>query len=282
MNIKRMMYMFPFSISTWSMRESLGPLRWTVWNEEAKRQEIREEAKPQELELADLPEEARQNGLGYLEVCHFQFPSTDEAYLLKLKDSFEKAGVGFLTLLVDYGDISSPDEVRRDSDIAYLRGWIDVAAKAGAQAVRIVAGEQPAGDAAAIERSCSALRQLAQYGAERGVRVVTENFRPLTSTVSSWGSVLDQAGGTVPTIIDFGNFQAEEKAEGVAYGAAKAHSIHAKPDYHADGSVDTEDLRSMFQILKERGCQVPVSIIADKGETRWDRINAIKSLISAM
>ncbi|UUZ84259.1 sugar phosphate isomerase/epimerase [Paenibacillus sp. P26] len=140
MNIKRMMYMFPFSISTWSMRESLGPLRWTVWNEEAKRQEIREEAKPQELELADLPEEARQNGLGYLEVCHFQFPSTDEAYLLKLKDSFEKAGVGFLTLLVDYGDISSPDEVRRDSDIAYLRGWIDVAAKAGAQAVRIVAG----------------------------------------------------------------------------------------------------------------------------------------------
>lgn len=272
--------MFSFSISTWSMRQSLGPLRWTIWNEETKRQEIREEWKPQELELTDLPMEAKRNGLSYLEVCHFQIPSTDAAYLAELRASFESAGIGFLTLLVDYGDISSPDAIRRESDIAYLRGWIEAAAKAGAAAVRVVAGEQPADDAAAIARSCSALKQLAQYGAERGVRVVTENFRPLTATLSSWSSIMSKVGSIVPTIIDFGNFQASEKANGISYGASMAHSIHAKPNYLSDGSVDAQELGMMLRILKDRGCSVPLSIIADKGDTRWDQINTIKSLIS--
>jgi sugar phosphate isomerase/epimerase len=234
---------------------------------------------PQEIELTALPEEARRHGLQYLEVCHFQIPSVEKEYLEHLKQSFLRAGLGFHTLLVDYGDISSPDEIRREADLSYIRGWVDVAAKAGATAVRVVAGEQRAGEAAAIVRSCEALEQLAAYGAQLGVRIVTENFRQLTSTVSSWTEIVQKLNGTVPTIIDFGNFLVEEKSDGIAYGASFAHSVHAKPIERPDGSIDAEEFRSMLGILSNRGCCVPVSIIADKGVTRWERIDAIRDLI---
>jgi len=267
------------SISSWSLHRCLGPLRWTYWNTETKRQDTHIQEQPQELELLALPQEAARRGLRYLELCHFHFPSTANEYLSELKQAFAAADVVFHTLLVDYGDISSPDEERRASDIDYLTQWVEIAAKSGASAVRIVAGEQPPEDAAAYARCGEALRQLQQAAAPLGVEIVTENFRQLTSTVDSWTQVMQTVGPGFHTIVDFGNLRSEEKLAGIAYGTPLAHSIHAKPAYDDNGNLDTADFARMLAVLRQLNCDVPISIIFDREGDMWAGIERVKQAI---
>lgn len=267
------------SISSWSLHRCLGPLRWTVWDNEARTQRTEEQSQPARHELTELPELARKHGLSYLELCHFHFPSRDESYLQSLRQAFDQSTIGFHTLLVDYGDISSPDPVRRASDIQYLKSWIDTASVAGAAAVRIVAGEQPGSDLEAIARSADALRELRQYAKRLGVEVVTENFRELTASVRSWSQVLDRVGEDIRTIVDFGNLPAHEREEGVRYGVPRAHSIHAKPPYGADGSLLAEPFIAQLRIAEQLKCEAPISIIFDRDGDMWEGIERIKRLI---
>ncbi|MDQ6420571.1 TIM barrel protein [Paenibacillus sp. LHD-117] len=267
------------SISSWSLHRCLGPLRWTVWDESIKTQAVAADEQPANFTLLELPAIASSKGLVYLELCHFHFPSREETYLSSLKQAFGDAGVTFHTLLVDYGDISSPDPVRRLSDIHYLKGWVDTAAQAGASAVRIVAGEQPAGDEAAIARSIEALRELGDYAASKDVRIVTENFCELTSTVNSWSAVMDGAGDSIGTIVDFGNLAKHEKEEGIRFGAPSAHSFHAKPDYKEDGSINEESLLKLLHIAAQANADAPVSVIFDQEGDMWEGIERIKAVI---
>lgn len=269
------------SISSWSLHRCLGPLRWTVWNDETNTQVINVEDQPLEFELIDLPKLAADRGLTHLELCHFHFPARDELYLTQLRHAFENSGIQFHTLLVDYGDISSPDPIRRKSDITYIKGWIDTAYMVGAAAIRVVAGEQPADDTAAISRSIEALQELKNYANDKNVTVVTENFHSLTSTVSSWSSIVTEEPDSVRTIVDFGNLSANEKEIGVRYGAPLAHSIHAKPEYSADGEIKEEAFCHLLSILEELQCTAPISIIYDREGNMWDGIERIQKIIQS-
>jgi len=269
------------SISSWSLHRCLGPLRWTVWNEETRTQEIKIEEQPSQFELLDLPRIAAERGLTHLELCHFHFPARDEAYLVQLRRAFEQSEVKFHTLLVDYGDISSPDATRRQSDIHYLKEWIDTAHISGASAIRIVAGEQPAGDEAAISRSIEAIKELQAYANDKQVLIVTENFRELTSTLTSWSSFISAAPAPFHTIVDFGNLAKHEREEGIRYGATFAHSFHAKPEYTVDGEIDKEAFFRLLDILKELQCHQPISIIFDRKGNMWDGIERVKEMIQS-
>ncbi|WP_438349719.1 sugar phosphate isomerase/epimerase family protein [Paenibacillus sp. FA6] len=267
------------SISSWSLHRCLGPLRWTFWNEETSTQAMTVEDQPCEFELIELPKIAADRGLTDLELCHIHFPSRDTSYLTQLRHTFEDTGVRFHTLLVDYGDISSPNPIRRESDIKYLKGWIETAQITGASAVRIVAGEQPAGDKASIARSIEALKELRDYAEGKNVAIVTENFRSLTSTVNSWSSIVTGDPNSFQTIVDFGNLAAHEKEEGIRYGAPLAHSIHAKPEYSAEGEVNEEAFCRLLAILAETPSTAPISIIYDREGNMWAGIERIQNII---
>ncbi|HIW32132.1 MAG TPA: sugar phosphate isomerase/epimerase [Candidatus Paenibacillus intestinavium] len=267
------------SISSWSLHRCLGPLRLTIWNEVTNSQDTIVEDQPFEFQLVELPKIAVERGLTALEICHFHFPARHQNYLTQLKHAFEEAQIIFHTLLVDYGDIASPDPIRQSSDIEYLKGWIDTAQIVGASSVRIVAGEQPAGDKKAIARSIEALQQLREYAVGKNVEVVTENFRALTSTVSSWSSIIAGEQYSFPTIVDFGNFSSLEKKNGIRYGAPLAHSIHAKPEYTLEGEINKESFYSLLTILAEMNCTAPISIIYDREGNMWDGIERILHVI---
>jgi len=270
------------SISSWSVHRLLGLSQWTVWDETASGQTVHAEDGETSVALLDLPREAAQRGFRYLELCHFHLPTVEEPYISQLREAIESAGITLHTLLIDYGDLSSPDPVRRSSDEAFIQHWIDVAARLGASAVRVVAGEQQAGDAEAIARSAASLQRLHRYGQENGgVEVVTENFRELTATLSSWQTVMEAAGSRVRTIVDFGNMMPEEKEAAIAYGAPIAYTIHAKPEYRVDGSIDEEELRRSMSIAEAHGCEAPVSVIFDHEGDVWEGIERIaKAIVS--
>lgn len=274
------MYQEKLSLSSWSVHRLLGLSHWTVWDESAARPATHVEEGDAAIALLDLPQAVAEKGFRYLELCHFHLPTKDEPYLAQLRKAIVDAGVSLHTLLIDYGDLSSPDPIRRSADEQFIMMWIDIAEKLGASAVRVVAGEQQTGDAVAIARSAASLQRLHRYGVERGVQVVTENFRELTATLANWQAVMEAAGGRIRTIVDFGNMQPNEKEAAIAYGAPIAHSIHAKPVYLADGSFDEEELRRNVAIASAKGSsEAPISVIFDQDGDVWEGIAKIADVI---
>src|SRR5690606_2791777 len=194
------------SISTWSLHRLLGPLRWTDWDGSTGAHVTKIEPQPELLSLLELPQEAARRGYHAVEVCHFHFPSTDHQYAASLRDRFAAAGISFDTLLLDYGDLTSDDPKRVEADMAYMRDWILLASAAGAKQIRIIAGDASPDDEEALRRSAERLNELSRFAAPHQVRVVSENFRALTSNGASCAKLLDQTSEAVGFITDYGNF----------------------------------------------------------------------------
>lgn len=267
------------SLSTWSLHRLLGPLRWTTWEEASGTHGLAEQFQPQELTLLELPGEAASRGYRAIEVCHFHFPSTGEAYLTRLKDAFDAAGLSFDTLLLDYGDLSSANERRRRADIGFVRDWIAIASRCGAKRIRVIGGEAPPEDREALARSIDALTELAAYADSVGVRVVTENFKPLLSTGNNCMSLLEQTGGRVGMITDFGNYHGPAKYADIALTAARSASVHAKPQYDGDGMPDGDEFKRCLNSARAAGFDGAYVLIYDGPGDMWQGLERVRRLV---
>lgn len=267
------------SFSTWSLHRILGPLRWTAWNAETSTHDTHEQDQPQIHSLLELPAEAARRGYQAIEVCHFHFPHTDTAYLAKIRQAFADAGISFDTLLLDYGDITATDESRQAADLSLIREWIEIASRCGAKQIRIIAGEAAPDDAAAIRRSSAALAELAVFSASLGVRVITENFKPLTSTGSSCLQLLKQAGPAVGMITDFGNFEGSSKYEELAMILPYSVSVHAKAAYDELGLPDETEFVRCLDTVSLADYNGAFVLIYDGPGDMWEGLERVKSIV---
>lgn len=231
------------------------------------------------LALTDLPARAREAGIATLEICHFHLPSTEPAYLAELRAALTAADVELFSILIDTGDIASADAERREADIALIANWMDVAASLGARAVRVVAGEAPPDDEAAIARAVEALARLAQRGRALGLRVITENFRALASTAASCNRLLDSLDGAVGLCADVGNFPADVRVREFEAVVARAESVHAKAAYDADGAIVADDLRRCLELSVTAGFSGPYTLVYDQGPDEWAGVARVKGVV---
>lgn len=267
------------SISTWSLHRILGPLRWTYWDAEAGTHKTNVQEQPQIITLLDLPAEAAARGYQALELCHFHFPSTDSAYLEQLRASFKTSGVSFDTLLLDYGNLTASDETQRLADLALIREWIEIASLSGAKQIRVIAGEAAPTDEAAIGLSASSLAELAKYAATKGVRVITENFKALTSTAASSLKLLAQSDAQVGFITDFGNYHGPAKLEEIAATTPYSVSVHAKAAYDEAGLPDVEEFRACLESVLAAGYNGAYVLIYDGPGDMWEGLERIKTIV---
>ena len=268
-----------FSLTTWSLHRNLGPLRWTRWNEAEGRHTTEPQEQPELLSLLELPSALADKGFGAANVCHFHIPDDGAEYALALRGAFAAAGVRLFTLLLDYGDISSADETRRAADLAWLKRWIDFAGAAGAERVRVVAGEAAPTDRAALTRSAAGLRELCEYAAPRGVRVVTENFRPLTSTAANCLALLEACGDSLGLIADFGNFGGPTKLEELGRIVPRAEEIHAKAKTDEAGMPDADELRACLELVRAGGFDGPITLVYDGPGDMWEGIERVREIV---
>ena len=264
------------SLTTWSLHRELGPLRWTYWDEQEKTHKTRLEPQPENTTLLELPSILAQQDFQSLEVCHFHFPSIDHPYLMELKQSFENAGIQFHCLLVDYGDISSADEVRRAKDIDFLKKWIEVASIVGAKSIRIIAGEAPPTDKQALKRSKESLKELVAYALPKQVRVVTENFKPLSSTKENCIELLSDV--ELGLTVDFGNFNKDVKYDSIEQLMPYAESVHAKANYDQNGVIDEEEFRHSLEIVAAHQYNGPITLVYDGPGSLWDGVKRVKDV----
>ncbi|MFC0330690.1 sugar phosphate isomerase/epimerase family protein [Paenibacillus sepulcri] len=267
------------SVSTWSLHRLLGPLRWTGWNEETGEHTTNEQTQDEIHTLLELPAEAARRGYQAIEVCHFHFPSTEPAYLEQLKQSFLSAGVSFDTLLLDYGNLTTEDGKRLAADMGLSRKWIDIAALAGAKQIRIIAGEADPDNEKALRQSASALKELAAYGSSKGVRVVSENFKALTSTGGSCRKLLELTEDAIGFITDFGNFKAPYKYEEFELILPASVSVHAKADYDEQGLPDEEEFRLCLDRVSASGFDGAMVLIYDGPGDMWEGLERVKRIV---
>jgi len=268
------------SVSTWSLHRLLGPLRWTAWDEQARTHVTHIQQEPETLSLLELPAEAAKRGYAAVEICHFHFPSLEPDYLASLRQAFQDAGISFDTLLLDYGDITAEDPVRAEADLALIRRWIDAAAAAGAKRIRVIAGQAPHTDDAAIKLAASRLTELAAYASRLGVQVVSENFMALTKTGASCSKLLGLTEDAIGFITDFGNFEAPSKYAEFEMILPSSVSVHAKAEYDSDGLPDEAEFRRCLDTLKTARWNGAIVLIYDGPGDMWAGLERIRRIVS--
>jgi sugar phosphate isomerase/epimerase len=262
------------AVSSWSLHRTLGPTYPSLELSDSPR--LAEYPYGQgSRSLLDLPADVVAHGIHRLEICYFHFPRTDHAYLTVLRERLAEAGVIPQTLLIDAGDISAADDQVREHDLACIRGWIDVASALGAKQARVIAGYSQPDDAAAIQRSIAGLTALAQYGAERSVRVITENWLSLSLRPDTLLTILEGAGDRVGLCADFGNYRGPTKYDELRQILPKAVSIHAKADFSASGALDTNDFRQCLNLARAAGFSGPYVLIFDDAGDEWTHLEQL-------
>lgn len=271
-------FMSHLSLTTWSLHRELGPLRWTYWDDVEKTQKTRIEQQPENTKLVGLPSILEKQGFKSLEVCHFHFQNTENGYLVEMRNAFKKSGITFHCLLLDYGDISSPDDERRKSDIKFIKKWIDIAEKVEAKSIRVIGGEANPSDTAALERSMDSFQQLIEYAEPKGVRVVTENFKSLTSTKENCEKLISSFDKKLGLTVDFGNFEQGVKFDSIQALVPFAGSIHAKAYYDHNGLIDKGEFEKSLQIVANSDYNGPITLVYDGPGNLWDGINEVRMI----
>lgn len=266
------------ALTTWSLHPSLG--KPPILSVEASRQHIPPVQPPPALDLLDLPARMRKAGIGTLEICHFHLPSAQSGYLRELRAAVAAADVELFSVLIDAGDISHPDPQQRAAEIRLIESWIDVAGQLGAKAARVVAGEAPPSDEAALEHSITGLRHLADYAGQRGVRVLTENFRPLASTAANCNRILDALDGAIGLCADIGNFPAAHRLAEFAAVVPRAESIHCKASYDAGGQIVADELQRCLEASVAANFAGPYTLVYDQPGDEWTGIARLKEVVA--
>ena len=248
-----------FSVNTWSLEKLLGPLRMVEWREDRKEHALRVESRPEAVTLIELLAMLGDRGYGAVELSYAQFRETADESLEHIRLAARQAGVEMASLLLDYGDPSSADPVRRRADSLWYSRWIEIAAKAGFRRVRIPAGDGNPNDRAALSRAAEGLSAAAQYAAPLGVKVVTENLGSLLSTSANCLQMLELCKGAVGLTADFGNFKTDKYRQ-LGEVLPAAETVHAKAEAADGGGIDEADFRRCVELCADSGFKGPYSL----------------------
>lgn len=265
------------STSTWSLHRALGPTYHPL--PEDSRKLIRHGEESGTITLLELPNVLKQRGIGTLEVCHFHFPSLEEAYLTNFRDAIQSAGIELFSVLIDDGDITHPDPEQRRREMEWISGWIEIAGSLGASHARVIAGKQKAAERSVVHHSADCLKSLAETGRDCGVQVITENFHVTANRPETILEILDRCGGDVGLCVDFGNFSGEKKYEDLEAILPYATSVHAKAHYPEAGKMDRADFITCMELCRKYGFDGPYSLIFDGPGIEWESLEEIKQVV---
>ncbi len=257
------------ALSTWSIHRALGiAYPDTPANDGAAPAEARWGAGT--LSLMEVPAKIAELGIGRLEICSFHVDRHDTGFLGELRSAIAESGITLQTLLIDDGDITDPVHARRDSD--WIARWIDVAAALGAEKARVIAGKQPPSPQV-LDRSVAGLAPLARYGADQGVRVLTENWLATTPGPAEVHAILDRLDGAVGFLADLGNWKGATKYDDLASVLPRAENSHAHGSFAEDLAMDTEDFGRCLSVADEAGYEGTFTLIYNgPSDDEWEAV----------
>jgi len=211
------------------------------------------------LDLLDVPAEVAAHGFDCFDLSVLAVRSIERSYLAELRSAFEDAGVELFQLLIDIGEIGSPDPDERANSIKLTKRLIEVASELGAGGIRYVPGyAEPSAEN--IPSWAEAFRELANYAQQYGLRPATENYKTFNTEPDALLQVIDQSERDYGVIGDFGNAKGPDKYEILGKILPRATSIHAWAFLNDDGTLNHEEFRRCLSIARDSGFDGPIML----------------------
>ncbi|HEY3606023.1 MAG TPA: sugar phosphate isomerase/epimerase family protein [Pseudonocardiaceae bacterium] len=187
-----------------------------------------------------------------------------------------------------FNDFADPNAARVALDIQRVQFWTDVAAAMGAPVMRVFSGVVPAdinqfGWAAITQnRIVPALRQVTEYAATKGVRIVLQNHGDMTATADQTIQMLTWVDHPNISIIDdTGYFRPFQAANGFGYNwypdIAKvlpySASIQLKKEPAGEGTLIPMDLNRVLTDLRLADYRdfIPLELLWVPGEVGYPK-----------
>jgi len=186
----------------------------------------------------------------------------------ELNERSKAAGMDNVLLMIDHaGDLADPDPEKRKEAIENHKIWMDAAALMGAHSIRAnLFGIIDPAEWHTV--SVASLKELAVYGATKGVNIIIENHGGNSSHGARLAAVMNEVNmPTCGTLPDYGNFcvarrdgdrwgspciEEYDKYLGIKELMPFAKGVSAKSyDFDAQGSEITIDFKKMLQIVKD-------------------------------
>lgn len=228
--------------------------------------------------LSDLPAAARDNGIGVLELCHFHLPTTEPGYLDALHANLSASGTTLFSLLIDTGDVTASDPDALGESLATIRHHIRVAARLGAERVRVSAGLRPP-TPETLAQSAAQLGALLTYAAAHGLALSTENWQRTAHEPEDVLTILGAAPAGLGLCVDTGNAEGTpDKYRTLAQLLPHATSVHFKARM-TDGVIDQEDVRRCLERMNAASFHGPVSLIYDGKRDEWAGVAALRAAL---
>ena len=290
------------SVSSFSLRRLLGPLRLTRRGPDGKKQAVAWGDQAATMTLLDMPGRVRQElGLDAVEICQFHVPERTTAYLDELKGALDDAAVSVVNMPIDVGNISDPNEQHREEDLAEIEDWIRAAAHLGSGMVRVNASAFGAEALAPLEVTIASYRRLADTAKSLGMQLLIENHGGITDDFDTIVRIVEAVGnGGLKTLVDVGNhpaiapaslamFQGKEPPEidpTALYADLPklmpyAGLVHAKAwRFHPDGRPEVFDVGRALRVVRDAGYSGPISLENEGGgDDVWGDVRRTRGLV---
>ena len=209
--------------------------------------------------LLELPAEIAAQGYDCYDLSMLHLPSIDRAYLAEARAAFEDAGVEIFQLLIDTGEVGSPDAQESSAGIEHTRFFIEVAAELGASGVRYVPGDSnPTPET--MQATAAAFRELFDFAAERGLKPATENYRVFTNEADNLLQLVELSERDYGWIADSGNPKEWGDQKTFAKLLPGATSMHAWAPSTEDGRADMVEFRRCMTMARDAGFDGPIML----------------------
>ena len=212
------------------------------------------------LDLLDLPAAVAAHGVNCVDLCIQHIPSIEPGYLADLRSAFEAADVELYQLLIDLGEVASPDPKTRSASIALTKRWMEIAAELGSSGVRYVPGDSPP-QPDNIRESGQAFRELYDYCVACGLEPATENYKFFNKAADDLLQVLDLSERDYGVVADFGNARGPDKYETLSKIMPRATAIHQWVEIDEAGAINKEDSRRCLEMARDNGFDGPVMLL---------------------
>ena len=240
------------------------------------------------LDLLDFPGEVAAHGINCVDLCIQHIPNIEPGYLAELRAAFAAADVELYQLLIDIGEVGSPDPNERSAGIALTKRWMEIASELGSTGVRYVPGDsKPSPET--ISQSGEAFRELYDYSVQCGVEPATENYKVFNNEADDLLRVLDLSERDYGLVADFGNAKGSGKYETLAKLMPRATAIHQWVAIDDEGKINDEDSKRCLNMARENGFDGPVMLLGGHpyqqyrdSREMWDAVDELRGEVKAV
>jgi sugar phosphate isomerase/epimerase len=213
------------------------------------------------MDLTDFPAMVvKRFGIHNIEPLDQHFPSTDAAYITKLRATVEKAGCRVVDIPCDvHASFYDTDPARRQRAVENGKKWVNIALELGSPSIRTHI-EGPPNLAPDVDRAAESLEQLADYGAAHNVIVALENDDNRTEDPFFIVRVIEKVNSPyLRALPDFCNSMMTHDQEfnnrAMEVMFKHAYNIAHMKDSEGDdaGKFHTVDVAKCFEIAKAQG-----------------------------